>query len=757
MAVGPAEMRRRVTVALPPATLQMMRRHLDRICRTAQEAALDRLADDGEVLDSGKSVRLEVYRSLRTLTAGESELRADFVRRVVARAELGLTQEHDPGHKARSLRLMSEDELKQELLCATFVAQIDGVVHPLLVALATAWAPSDPRMLEYIASAVGPRAVLEAYLQALLEIAIGAEVRVVLLREMHRQMLQELPGVYRDCLRQLGGHESGPGASTSPSPRHASISGAVLGSGHCTGDASLAESREHGPPVPVETGTSGTGMQAVGSTSPELLAAVLQLLARKAQAAQPEGQAHWSREQVTRALLLLQVAQKGQSPDSGSGPVPLADLVQDALSRANALNGRQRLLSETDRAVTDLVDMLFDFLIADAQFPVPLVAEFVKLRIPFLRLALDDRQLLLRRDSAPRQLLEALVRGAGECSSARSADFEPAWRSAVAQVLGCCDVAPSTFEEIGVEYARTLQHARKREASAERRIVDKAESRERMLAAWQEVGTFMRRVLSGAVLPPVVHELLCRPWAQYMVLQLLKHGRESAEFRSSGAVAEGLREAFDNWATMPSSTPDCGQRAMRRVSAIALELRAGLEHVGYPSQQVVSIWRCLTRLIVGAARCEPVEERLEAEIVAIGHDIHSALVEYGGAPMAAAPGPGTETALADLSQARPPVQPGADGVARVPELVVSGIEVGSFVEFHEPERPVARLKLCWRGVTSGLHIFVNQAGVKALELPAPRVRKMLADRTLIACSAEPVVERALQSILNRLGSERQPD
>ena len=83
----------------------------------------------------------------------------------------------------------------------------------------------------------------------------------------------------------------------------------------------------------------------------------------------------------------------------------------------------------------------------------------------------------------------------------------------------------------------------------------------------------------------------------------------------------------------------------------------------------------------------------------------------------------------------------SDGVTRRGDLHESG---SLRVRFPSPEA---------EGLSA---VFVNTAGIKALELPAQRVAAMFADGSLVAVSARPLVERALLGIVDRLQDRTPP-
>jgi hypothetical protein len=698
---------------------RLVARDLDRISRVAHEQALELLADDISMLPPSKAVRIAVYRSLRVLKSREPELRREFVRLAVAQLHAAPAS---AGQRRPALRVLSEQDLRQELLCATFVAQVEALVQPIL-ASRVGLRPEFDAWIVRLGTAVGPRSVLVTYLRALSTVPLEAEVRVVLLRALHAQMLHALPDTVRACVETLLRH-----AETAVVPHAAPADDAAI--------ASLAApDRDEAGDALDALPSSASGDEVLDI---ELLAAAVQSLSGRV--ACPAACETWSPPQIIRALLILQSAQRNAPPDGGV-PVALVALVGATLRQQNALRREERVFREVERALLDLVEMLFDALLADPAFPAALRADFLKLRVPYLRLVLEDRDALLYRDSAARRLLESLVEAALEADGATLHGVELAGccRSTVRDVLANFEEGDAAFGEIHAAFERNRDRVRARERRAEQRVIDQAESRERLAAAWREVAARIQCDLASEELPALVHDLLRRPWAQYMTLIALRHGAGAPAFRDAAAVATGLRVAFGGWTMLPSCTPSRAQQAMHQLASIASDLRHGLERVGYPPQQVVEVWQGLTRLIVDATRADASETGVIREE---GHDIDSALREFGVAAAA------VQVPIDDALETAPAAAAERTAVAPV------ALQAGTALELHLPGQAPQRLKLCWRGVASGWHVFVNPAGVKSLELPANRVAAMLADGTLVRSAATPLVERALLGIADRFDPAR---
>ena len=542
--------------ALPAVLAQRVREDLDALCRGAHDDALERLADEGRALCPNRAVQLAVYRSLRWFRSGEPLLRARFL------AEPGGAA---PAAQADALGLLDEDDLREGLAQATFVAQAQGTAGAPFAVLARALRESG--VDEAAIAGLAPRELSRAYVFALDAFALDPEMRLELLRAMQARLLAALPACYRDWQRVLHGEPATADALEAP-----------------TGDAVAA----------------------------------------------PAANATWPRAALLHALAQMQSAPRDM--DAAMASMPLADGLLRVLA-ADEPDAALRF-AQADRAAIDLVDILFAMLVADAGFPPVLVADFLTLRVPFLALSLQDRAHLLERAGAPRRLLESLVRGVlgMDAGQPRGRHALACARAAIGAARTHCGGDAAACERVRTDFEKALAAL-----PAQAQDGDDEAPRERRLSAWQAVAAAIGRELARTDLPPLVHALLRRPWAQSMARVALRHGEDSAEFRHAADVAAALCAAFAHWSTRPSLEPQHSQRAMHGLSSIAIDLRAGLERAGHGARQVVELWQHLTRLIVQPARDEPLDPPLP--MLGAGPDIDTALRELEPPVDAPAPPP----------------------------------------------------------------------------------------------------------------------
>src|SRR5690606_5529222 len=217
------------------------------------------------------------------------------------------------------------------------------------------------------------------------------------------------------------------------------------------------------------------------------------------------------------------------------------------------------------------------------------------------------------------------------------------------------------------DFVATLRH---KVELRERRAVEAAKGRDRLLAARQQALAVIQRVLNGRRLPEVIHNFLELTWADVLVFMLLRHGEQSAEWQRACAVAEQLA-----WSVTPQDA--VGRRRLQEVRLALLDdLRKGLELLGGYHEDGIR------RLLQDIVACQHAVQAQQPQLAA---RISSPLQ---ASPLGAMLGEDAELAV--------PV-PGQETLPpRVRELIgqLEKIEFGTWFEFGQGKQQ-RTLKLSW--------------------------------------------------------------
>ncbi|MDO9320863.1 MAG: DUF1631 domain-containing protein [Pseudomonas sp.] len=400
-----------------------------------------------------------------------------------------------------------------------------------------------------------------------------------------------------------------------------------------------------------------------------------------------------------------------------------ADL-QQQLESYSSQPGEQKL-SDQEADVIDLVGMLFDFILDDDNLPDNCKTALSHLHTPYLKVALQDKALFTQHHHPARRLLNAMAQAGvlyGGDGDERGLLAKMQWvvERVIHGFVGDLQLFESLLEEFN-EYAATLQH---KVELRERRAVEAAKGRDKLLGARQLAVEVVAQALHERQPPAIIRNFLELTWADVLVFVCLRHGERSAEWQRASEVAEQLA-----WSGTPQ---DANGRERLQALRVALleDLRQGLELLG--GYHDAGIRRLLQDLVA----CQYAVQAKQPQIAA---KLNPTLPE---SPLGAMLG--EDAALATSA-------PRASGLsARAQELVkeLEQIEFGTWFEFVSGDE-TRELKLSWYSPTTRNYMFVDHSGqrvaIKPLTLLASEMEQGLA-RIIAPERAAPLVDRALSAI-----------
>ncbi|HEX7732958.1 MAG TPA: DUF1631 family protein, partial [Rhodanobacter sp.] len=412
----------------------------------------------------------------------------------------------------------------------------------------------------------------------------------------------------------------------------------------------------------------------------------------------------------------------------------VAQLKEQLLGQLAALRGaRPSHVASIDEDTIDLVGMLFEFILDDQTLPAEMQVMLARLQIPYLKAAILDRKLFAHRQHPARRLLDALAEQAKGWSpeSDRDGRLHDKVKSIVDQLLHEFDDDLGIFERLLLDLQQFHEMNRRRSELAEQRVAESTRGREKLEQARRRAAREIVDRIDGRKLPPLVHEVLARAWANHLVLVLLRQGEESAEFR------DGLRFVDDFIAsTRPAHDAAARQQLRHLLPGIERSLRHGLANVAFQPQDIERLLAQL-RDWYGQQLGEPAHDAAPAAsaVAAIPESIQPIVV--------------------------PPAEPDELPEESVPVATdspewrqVEALQPGVWLEFQLPDEPMVRAKLSWISPMSGRYLFVNRRGLKVADYAPQELAVLLAGGHAQVLATNALFDRAMSAIVSRL---RQPE
>jgi Protein of unknown function (DUF1631) len=696
-------------------------------------------ATQTEYFDGMRETRKKRPRVERLFSERVARGFTDFAAGRIPRSQAG--QVVDPGGAGGELSLVDDRELEESLAISSMVSKADVRLAPALNALNQRLSVICGGLaIDDSNNPLGPNALALAFRDALREIdMVDIKVRLIILKMFERYVLNALDALYHDVnvkLVQAGvlPHLRHPVAHRRPGGPAATGSRARQSAASEMAAADLA---------------NGYAADSDGSADlhAELMQTLTTLLAARRQAYRGDvGQdygggpaiASLTPAELLGALTLLQGESRPLPVQPATAdPRMAASMVQhlkaELLDQIRRLSGETRArVSGADEDTIDLVGMLFEYILQDHTIPAPMQVLLSRLQIPYLKVAILDRRMFAHASHPARKLLDLLADTAKGWSEESDRDHRlyDKVKGVVEALLAEFDDDLGVFERHLAEFSAFVEHNRKRAELAESRATEAARGRERLQEARRRAAQEILSRIEGRALPALLRGVLTRPWANYLVLVLLRQGADSPEYRSAVEFVDD----FVATTLVPRNEAERG-RLRDALPSLEKHLRHGLATVAF---QEPDVDRLLDEL-KGFWRQQLGEEAAPSPDQAAGAaDSVLAITEGVQAVIEEAPS----------ESADKPAKP--EEVDAEALQAVQALKVGAWVEFADEQGTRERAKLSWISPISGKYLFVNRRGLKVADRSAAELAAELHAGRALILEEVPLFDRALDAIVERL-------
>ncbi|WP_285404549.1 DUF1631 domain-containing protein [Luteibacter sp. ME-Dv--P-043b] len=634
------------------------------------------------------------------------------------------------------LSLVGENELEESLAITSMIGKNEQRLARALFAVNQRLSViCGGARMDDASNPVGPALLAGAFRQAMRELVVEVRVKLIIYKLFDRYVLAGIDELYDDINNELAAagvlpqlrHEIATRRSDAPAP---------------TGPASSAMTTAQAT-APVTDAAAAEFMQSLHAMFSARRGAISALTGTATGGGQalPIGPLP-SAAEMLGALTLLQ-SQIASLPSQAAPLATQADVTRDVaqlkeqlLVQIGQLRGQQTAhVSGVDEDTIDLVGMLFEFILEDRNLPAEMQVMLARLQIPYLKVALLDRRLFAHKSHPARQLLDAMADAAKGWSAESDRDgrlFDKT-RTIVERLLRDFDDDVDLFNRLATELQDFLDISRKRAELAEQRVAESTRGREKLEHARRRAAQEIVGRVGGAALPPLIHGVLTRAWANYIVLTLLRQGEESPEFR------ESLRFVDDFIASARPVYDLNGRRDLRALlPSVEQTLRRGLAAVAFQdadTEQLLAQLHAFYRQQLGESVAETGSGTLIASVTPLPDAIQAIdepIVE---------PVPEDESLPDEAFDER--------NLAQAREL-----KVGQWMEFTSEDGSTDRAKLSWISPISGRYLFVNRRGLKVADHSLAGLAQGFANGTARLLDSALLFDRAMDAIVERL---RTPD
>jgi hypothetical protein len=627
------------------------------------------------------------------------------------------------------LSLVADNELEESLAITGMVGKNEGRLARELFALNQRLSVIYGGLkVNDAANPLGPAALAQSFHQAIGDLGVDMRVKLIIYKLFDRYVMAALDELYQAVNAEL--IRAGVLPQLRPELQRGST---AAPSAAFKGGAGMADSDlQNAPPVPLTEEASADLLRTLASLmqarrTPESGVAAP---GSSGQAVPPLNVP--TANELIGALSVLQ-SQTSAMRASHDISLEVQQLKEQLLAQIGALRGeRPQQVAHIDEDAIDLVGMLFEFILEDRNLPVRMQALLVRLQIPYLKAAILDRRLFNQRQHPARRLLDGLAEAAKGWSEESDPDcrLHDTIKTIVDRLLQEFDDDMGIFERLQAELQRFLESNQRRAELAEQRVAESTRGREKLEQARHRAAKEILQRIGEQQLPPLVHGILTRAWANYLVLTLLRQGDDSHEFR------DALRFINDFIFSTQPARDDQARRALRQVLPnIERALRRGLASVAFQDHDIE---RLLDQLHT-YYRQQLGESVPAAEAAQVA--------DPSNVPIPDAIQPLVDTSMPAANQA------GLDDLQAeaLPELkLASELKPGCWLELVARDGSRERAKLSWISPISGRYLFVNRRGLKVADYSPHELADAFATGRAFVLESSALFDRALGAIVERL-------
>lgn len=413
-------------------------------------------------------------------------------------------------------------------------------------------------------------------------------------------------------------------------------------------------------------------------------------------------------------------------------PVPLLDLRSMVFNEADSTLGEApKGIEQNDEDVINIVGMLFDFILNDRNLAIPMKALISRLQIPFVKLAILDKEFFEQSSHPARQLLNELSSAGIGWSSASELKRDARYNkieSIVLRVLNGFTDDVELFQDLTDDLREFLKVEDKRHVQVEERVQQSETGKAKTQAIRGQVQQIINQKASGLRLPAQIGRFISDSFARALVMTGVKHGEDSGDWHMQLQVLDDLL-----WCCQPlAAEADMDQRdeLLPKLVARLVPIVDSIHDDPSAAEELRFNLECELQDVAARDRAFLGEETASAE-----PELPS---EY--APVA-------EIRLTEVtSETEHQPQAAPQFLDKIREL-----NEGGWVELLQDDSDTPlRCKLSTIIQPGDRYVFVNRRGMKVADYGRMELARRLENKQLTLLDESEVFDRALQAVVGNL-------
>ncbi len=411
---------------------------------------------------------------------------------------------------------------------------------------------------------------------------------------------------------------------------------------------------------------------------------------------------------------------------------------------------KDQTVKKKDEDTIDLVGMLFQFIVDDRNLPDAIQVILAKLQIPYLKIALQDKNVFANKKHPARQLLDKLsVSSVGWTEEAdKNKQFINKIEDIAKTILYIDEYKEEIFVTLLEDLDKFLIRLKKKADVTQKRTKEKTLGQDKIDQAKKESAKLLVNKMTNKPMPILIRDILLGEWSSVLVLMYLRHTPKSKQYFQKVKFVEKIIE-FSQKQTAFKVTK-------QHIEKLRSVYEEGLKLVAFNPKELIEKLNMLEKCLCQIHEIEsdntstedssppkdveliPPEEILKlSEIRKQNNQIIDYIEE-----------------IIEPSEDDEKYEDVDDEYARM----IDQLKTGTWLEFVRSGNSAVRAKLSWISPITGKYLFVNSRGLKITDKNRLALAAGLRNETIRILQQVALFDRALSAIASKLKKEEQkPD
>jgi len=411
------------------------------------------------------------------------------------------------------------------------------------------------------------------------------------------------------------------------------------------------------------------------------------------------------------------------------------EIKQELLNQLHALDGesKQKVVQKKDEDTIDLVGMLFQFIVDDRDLPAEIQVILARLQIPYLKIALEDKNLFADKTHPARVLLDKL--SLASVGWTKKTDIKNKFIDKLTEVthriFDSESYSKEFFDQIISDFDKFTTKQKKKSEVLQKRTQEKSLGQDKIKQAKEYIAKLLVSKMTNMHMPILVRDILLGEWSNVLVLTFLRHSTNSTEF--------ALKESFvDIVIQLCNPQENISSEDVTKLSKL---YDSGLKLVAFNAKELIDKQHQLVKCI---NEIHNLKSNYAVEIIPPEDVLKLSEIRHQ-----------KNDIVGYIEEIIEPMQ-GQEVVENIEShylQTIKDLKVGTWLEFTLEKSDSIRAKLSWISPITGKYLFVNSRGLKITDKTINSLAKGLRDKNIRILQQVALFDRALSAIATKMQSK----